>query len=154
MKLQTLCLDASEASAGPLAAFSPLGRFDILGAIQGAAEAHQERFAVLDAPELTEHEDLAPANAGPAAALPAPSAGARAAPDDATVCGHIAAMAQRDVGRVYGLALRITRQAAAAEEVAEDVYLQAWRTASSYTAARGRPLTWLLTICRSRALDY
>lgn len=58
------------------------------------------------------------------------------------------------VGKAYGLALRITRQPEAAEEVVEDVYLQAWRDAARFDPGRGRVLTWLLTICRSRALDY
>ncbi len=57
------------------------------------------------------------------------------------------------VGRVFGLALRIVRTREAAEEVAIDVYHQVWRTAARYDALRGGPLTWLLTICRSRALD-
>ncbi|MBI4755988.1 MAG: sigma-70 family RNA polymerase sigma factor [Betaproteobacteria bacterium] len=56
--------------------------------------------------------------------------------------------------RAYGLALRITRRAEAAEEVLEDAYLQAWREAARFDPRRGRPLTWLLTICRSRALDH
>ncbi len=56
-------------------------------------------------------------------------------------------------GRVYGLALRITGQPPAAEEVVSDTYLQVWQQASRYDAHRGSVLTWVLTICRSRALD-
>lgn len=55
--------------------------------------------------------------------------------------------------RVYGLALRITGRSDAAEEVAADVYMQVWRDAGRYDLSRGRVLTWLLTICRSRAID-
>ena len=58
------------------------------------------------------------------------------------------------VARVYGIALRIVRVREAAEEVAEDVFVQVWRTAASYDPARGGPLAWILTIARSRALDY
>jgi RNA polymerase sigma-70 factor (ECF subfamily) len=58
------------------------------------------------------------------------------------------------LGRVFGLAYRIVRRREAAEEVAVDVYLQVWRTAATFDALRGGPVTWLLTICRSRALDY
>ena len=58
------------------------------------------------------------------------------------------------VGRVNGLALRIVRTREAAEEVTADVFLQVWRSAKSYDALRGGPVAWLLTICRSRALDY
>lgn len=56
-------------------------------------------------------------------------------------------------GKVYAVALRILRNAETAEEVVEDTYWQAWREASRYDPTRGRALTWLLTICRSRALD-
>jgi RNA polymerase sigma-70 factor (ECF subfamily) len=58
------------------------------------------------------------------------------------------------VARVYGLALRITGRADAAEEVASDVFVQVWRDATRYDAERARVLTWLLTICRSRAIDF
>jgi RNA polymerase sigma factor (sigma-70 family) len=58
------------------------------------------------------------------------------------------------IGRVYGLALRITGRADAAEEVAADVFVQVWRDATRYEPQRARVLTWMLTICRSRAIDY
>lgn len=57
------------------------------------------------------------------------------------------------ISRVYGLAMRIVGVAQTAEEVAADVYFQVWREAGRYDEERGSPLTWLLTICRSRALD-
>jgi len=66
----------------------------------------------------------------------------------------LAALYDATVSRVYGLALRIVRDTAAAEEVVEDVFLQVWKTASAFDPLRGRPITWLLTICRSRALDH
>lgn len=56
-------------------------------------------------------------------------------------------------GRVYALALRITGQSQAAEEVVSDVYFQIWQQAQRYDPVRGTVLTWMLTICRSRALD-
>jgi len=58
------------------------------------------------------------------------------------------------VNRAWSVAMRITRQTEAAEEVVEDCYWQVWREAQRFDAARGRVLTWVLTICRSRALDY
>jgi RNA polymerase sigma factor (sigma-70 family) len=57
------------------------------------------------------------------------------------------------IGRVYGLALRIVRIPALAEEVAEDCFWQVWRQAPRFEAARGTALGWVLTIARSRALD-
>ncbi len=55
--------------------------------------------------------------------------------------------------RVYAVARHITRDPSLAEDVVSDVYLQAWQQAGRYDAARGSVLAWLLTICRSRALD-
>ena len=94
------------------------------------------------------------------------SVAARVAPaaDEAHLRGWIAAIARGDeqalgelydatLGRVYGLALRITRNTQAAEEVAEDVYWQVWRQALRFDPTRGNAMTWLLTIARSRALD-
>lgn len=54
---------------------------------------------------------------------------------------------------VYGLALRIVRNAAAAEDVTIDVYLQLHQCAARYDSARGTPAAWLLTLTRSRAID-
>lgn len=55
--------------------------------------------------------------------------------------------------RVYGLVMRILRDASLAEEVTFDVYLQVWREASGFRETRGSPLAWLLTQTRSRAID-
>ncbi|MEO5702539.1 MAG: sigma-70 family RNA polymerase sigma factor [Gammaproteobacteria bacterium] len=58
------------------------------------------------------------------------------------------------IARVYAVALRITKRAEAAEEVASDVYLQVWQQGERFDTSRGSVMAWLLTICRSRALDY
>ncbi len=57
------------------------------------------------------------------------------------------------LGKVYGVAIRIVGDAALAEDVVTDVYHDAWNNAAAYSRERGRPLAWLLTICRNRALD-
>jgi RNA polymerase sigma factor (sigma-70 family) len=58
------------------------------------------------------------------------------------------------LGRCYGLALRIIRDPHAAEDICEDCYMQVWRDAGRFDPARGNALAWLMTICRSRALDH
>ena len=55
---------------------------------------------------------------------------------------------------VYGLVLRILQQAATAEEVMQDVFLQLWRNAGRYDSSRGPFVPWLLTMARNRALDH
>lgn len=54
---------------------------------------------------------------------------------------------------VYGLLVRILGDRAAAEEVAQDVYLEYWRTSSGFDPARGSGLAWMTMIARSRAID-
>lgn len=66
----------------------------------------------------------------------------------------LAALYDQTVSRVYGFANRLVHNAGAAEEIASDVYLQAWRGAAKYDPLRSKVLTWLLMICRSRALDW
>jgi RNA polymerase sigma-70 factor (ECF subfamily) len=63
------------------------------------------------------------------------------------------ALYEATLSRVYGLVLRLVRRSQLAEEVAEDVYYQVWRQAPRFDPQRGRPLTWLLGMARSRAID-
>jgi len=56
-------------------------------------------------------------------------------------------------GRVYAVAVHITRQVAAAEEVLQDTFWQVWRQAPRFDAKRGTAAAWVLTLARSRALD-
>ena len=56
-------------------------------------------------------------------------------------------------GIVFGLCSRILGDPADAEEVTLDVYTQVWRQAARYDPERGEPVTWLLTLAHSRAID-
>src|ERR687883_1326839 len=53
----------------------------------------------------------------------------------------------------YGLALRVLRDAALAQDAVQEAFLAAWRTAASYDARRAKAATWLLTIVHRRAVD-
>lgn len=55
--------------------------------------------------------------------------------------------------RAYGLAVRVVRDRAQAEEVTQEAYLDVWRTASRYDPARGSALSWVLTIVHRKAVD-
>jgi RNA polymerase sigma-70 factor (ECF subfamily) len=75
--------------------------------------------------------------------------------------GQVAAGDQQALSRLYdrysglvnGLALRILRDAADAEDVVQDVFVQAWRQADRFDPTRGSPEAWICTLARTRALD-
>jgi RNA polymerase sigma factor (sigma-70 family) len=64
-----------------------------------------------------------------------------------------AAFVRRYQARVYGLVITIVRDSGAAEDVAQETFVRAWRNAGTYDARRGRVATWLLTIARNAAID-
>ena len=55
--------------------------------------------------------------------------------------------------RVFGLAGRVLRDPAQAEEMAQEVLVEVWRTASRFDAQRGSGLSWVLTIAHRRTVD-
>ena len=55
--------------------------------------------------------------------------------------------------RVHTLAFWILNDPDEAEDVVEETFWQAWRTAGRYDNKRGASSTWLIMIARSRALD-
>lgn len=81
--------------------------------------------------------------------------------DEALIAGLAAgdreattAFVRRFQARVFGLALTIVGDASAAEEVAQEAILRAWRHAAAFDPRRGRVDTWLLTITRNLAIDH
>ena len=64
-----------------------------------------------------------------------------------------AAFVERFQRRVYGLAVTVVGDARAAEDVAQEALLRAWRHGGVYDARRGSVVTWLLTITRNAAID-
>ena len=59
----------------------------------------------------------------------------------------------RHTPMLYGVVLRIVGRVPDAEEVLQDVWLQAWRRADTWEPERGTVAAWLLTLARSRAID-
>jgi RNA polymerase sigma-70 factor (ECF subfamily) len=54
---------------------------------------------------------------------------------------------------VFPLILRIVRERAAASDVLQEVFWEAWRDAPAYDSARGSPEAWMVTRARTRAID-
>ncbi len=63
------------------------------------------------------------------------------------------ALYDRYARTVYGLVLRIARQAATAEEIVQDVFLHLWHNAHRYHPSRGPLAPWLYAMARNRSLD-
>lgn len=59
----------------------------------------------------------------------------------------------RLAGAAYGLIRKVVRDPAQSEEVAQEVMLEVWRTASRFDPGRGRAATWVMTIAHRRAVD-
>jgi RNA polymerase sigma-70 factor (ECF subfamily) len=55
--------------------------------------------------------------------------------------------------RAFGLAVRVLRDRAQAEEVTQEAYLDCWRTAARFDESRGSALSWLLTIVHRKSVD-
>jgi RNA polymerase sigma-70 factor (ECF subfamily) len=94
----------------------------------------------------------------------APRAGAPSGGDAARLAGLLGQAALGDQAafaefydatsaRAYGLALRVVRNPAHAEEVTQEAYLDAWRSSARYDAQRGSAAGWLLTIVHRKAVD-
>jgi RNA polymerase sigma-70 factor (ECF subfamily) len=96
-------------------------------------------------------------------AVPEPEAGGSAAsrPDlggllRSSARGDEAAFAQlydATSSRIYGLALRVVRDPAQAQEVTQEAYLEVWKSASRFDQAKGSAISWLMTIVHRKAVD-
>ena len=65
----------------------------------------------------------------------------------------LGALYDRHAAVAFGLALRMLRDRAAAEEVVQDAFVTLWRRAAAYAPDRASVRTWLLTMVRSRSID-
>ena len=56
-------------------------------------------------------------------------------------------------GVLFSIAYRVLNNREAAEDVLQDVFIQIWEKASLYDPARGKPMTWAVTLTRNKAID-
>ncbi len=54
---------------------------------------------------------------------------------------------------LFSIAFRLLRNEQAAEDVLQEVFVQIWKKAPLYDPARGKPMTWAVTLTRHRAID-
>jgi len=60
---------------------------------------------------------------------------------------------RRFSGMLFATIFRILNQQEAAEDVLQEVFLQIWEKAPLYDPVRGKPLTWIVTLARNKAID-
>jgi RNA polymerase sigma-70 factor, ECF subfamily len=65
----------------------------------------------------------------------------------------LAALFDRHGALVHGLGIRMLGDRSEAEDFLLDVFFEIWRKPERYDANRGAPVTYLMTVARSRAID-
>ena len=83
------------------------------------------------------------------------------APDDGALLARIAegdtgafeTLYERYSGAAYSVAIGMLKDAAQAQEVAQDVFLAIWRGAREFDPARGSARTWILSVAHHKSVD-
>lgn len=99
---------------------------------------------------------LTPEPAGTPHGVPAAPADHLSALLSRSARGDQAAFAQlydATSSRIFGLAVRVVRDPAQAEEVVQEAFLEVWRTSTRFDPDRGSAISWLMTICHRKAVD-
>jgi RNA polymerase sigma-70 factor, ECF subfamily len=65
----------------------------------------------------------------------------------------LAELYERFAPRAFGVARRVLRNDAEAEELVQDTFVEVWRSATRYDPRRAAPERWILTMIRTRAID-
>ena len=98
---------------------------------------------------------------GPRGGRPSPGSAAETAPTREDLVALVAIGDHRAfeqlydqvAGQVLGLVRRVLRDPAQSEEVAQEVFLEVWRTAPHHDPGRGTAMAWILTLAHRRAVD-
>ena len=61
---------------------------------------------------------------------------------------------ERYRGLLKGVILRTVHDHASADDVLQDCLIDVWKQAGNYSATKGKPLGWMLTMAKRRAIDY
>ena len=67
--------------------------------------------------------------------------------------GALAELYDRFGHVAYGLALRVVRDPALAEDAVQEAFLTIWRSAARFVPERAKASTWILTLVHRRAVD-
>jgi RNA polymerase sigma-70 factor (ECF subfamily) len=67
--------------------------------------------------------------------------------------GALAELYERFGHVAYGLALRVVRDPALAEDAVQEAFLTIWRSAARFVPERAKASTWILTLVHRRAVD-
>jgi RNA polymerase sigma-70 factor (ECF subfamily) len=60
---------------------------------------------------------------------------------------------RRTSAKLYAVTFRILGEPSRTDDAVHDVFVRVWRSAGTYDAGRGRPITWLATMARNMAID-
>lgn len=90
------------------------------------------------------NEPVAAARAALAADLAAVARGDRRA---------FAAVYERTSAKLFGVCLRILGNRSEAEDALQEAYVNVWRNAASFDAAKASPISWLAALARNKAID-
>ena len=56
-------------------------------------------------------------------------------------------------GILKALVLRVIHNEAEADELLQEIFMEIWKHAKNFSAAKGKPLGWIVTLARRRAID-
>ncbi|HEY1769966.1 MAG TPA: sigma-70 family RNA polymerase sigma factor [Chthoniobacterales bacterium] len=56
-------------------------------------------------------------------------------------------------GIIKALILRVVHNEAEADDLLQEIFMEVWRHAQNFSAKKGKPLGWMVTLARRRAID-